>query len=775
MIVDVIFASKSNVDFLSAIKQIKSNFVLPNMDSVTKLQFAAFVFVCALFICAFIAKFLLPLIKSFFVEKEKAYLRKKSFMGGARSTLYAGWIVYMIGFYDIKVDTGTADSFVAFLIRPLISSAEMFVFHSDLLEVSVDCKNNAVFMTAFTIVFAIAIGISSVVVVNCLFNRLFFNLKQRLLWRKFDETNVFFGLNDRSLSLAKDMRANGVRGKMIFVNLVEDQKEIEGHNSLSKILGLRTFHSDKVAVVRKVSGVVINASSSLANDVTMDGRVDSPYALESNGLTGLGRLLSRSKSIRLFFLGDDDNVNVRSSINVVHSHYLTGKEDVVIYCNAPHNSENNTIVDCAQKFEYHLVDDAALSIDNLKMMLDADIPIAHPINYVKVNSAIATVESEFTCLLLGFGRTGQDALRFFYEYGAFVGKDSEKAPFFCKVIDKDMDCLLGGVASNMPAVALDDVEDESGKPIKTKEICFKQQVVGSKEFWRDMADKQCGEHKSFIQKVNCIVVALGSDEENISIATELYEFAVRHNAIDNENGEKLKIFIRQYDTEFGQRLSTVERYYGQENNVIKLFGKMEDMYSYDCIICNKLTNMAKRFYAAYAKATKDVTTWDTRHLGLKSASKDKRIEIRYKESQDRSNSLHQYTKCKLLGLSSPSIPMQFLPSEYPFISDTLLANIMNGEYEFADESEKEKLLWYVRLQNVSHCEHLRWNAAYYMAGFIRNGDEKNFRRKVHRCLVGWNEKDENGKHLLSDLYKLYDYKTVETTIALFCENDEKQY
>ena len=119
--------------------------------------------------------------------------------------------------------------------------------------------------------------------------------------------------------------------------------------------------------------------------------------------------------------------------------------------------------------------------------------------------------------------------------------------------------------------------------------------------------------------------------------------------------------------------------------------------------------------------------------------------------------------------------MQFLPSEYPFISDTLLANIMNGEYEFADESEKEKLLWYVRLQNVSHCEHLRWNAAYYMAGFIRNGDEKNFRRKVHRCLVGWNEKDENGKHLLSDLYKLYDYKTVETTIALFCENDEKQY
>ena len=73
------------------------------------------------------------------------------------------------------------------------------------------------------------------------------------------------------------------------------------------------------------------------------------------------------------------------------------------------------------------------------------------------------------------------------------------------------------------------------------------------------------------------MVALGSDEENISIATELYEFAVRHNAIDNENGEKLKIFIRQYDTEFGQRLSTVERYYGQENNVIKLFGKMEDI------------------------------------------------------------------------------------------------------------------------------------------------------------------------------------------------------
>ena len=58
--------------------------------------------------------------------------------------------------------------------------------------------------------------------------------------------------------------------------------------------------------------------------------------------------------------------------------------------------------------------------------------------------------SGFKSMILGFGETGQDALAFLYEYGAFVGKDKKKVPFVCHVFDNQMDKFMKGIRSHIP-------------------------------------------------------------------------------------------------------------------------------------------------------------------------------------------------------------------------------------------------------------------------------------------------------------------------------------
>lgn len=708
-------------------------------------------------------------IRSIYRKENRKELLKKLFRGFAITILLLGWLVYWVGFCE----GGTADSILAIAIRSFISSLEQFVFHSDLLEVSKVCHDSSWFMTLYTLTYFSAILISSIVIIDCIKDRAAFLIKH-LLWSIFKcrEIHVFFGVNNKSLILAKSLwneynkTQEGItsvhKNRIVIVSFPNEYEETHSHTSLSKIFKLKSLNQEKVQIIRDVNGMVLNASSDIFDDA--GEKVMSPYVLEYNGLEKLISIIKNARKVSLYFLSDNDNKNIRAGINIERSHVLQKKE-VDIYCKARNSYENYVLIDNSRNAMFHLVDDSSLAIRSLMTMRNqSGIPIAHPINYVSINNSIGVVESKFTCLIVGFGQTGQDAMKFLYEYGSFVDGEGNKSPFYCRVVDKNMDQYLGYVASEIPALQIED-DTSVPIPITKKEIELKTCDVHSLQFWKDLEKIDIRTGKSFIEEINCVVVAIGTDEENISLATQLYEFAIRHNAVGNKSRECLKIFVRAYDIEEGERVSMVEKYYNKDNDVIRVFGKISEIYSYDNIVRNELKEKSKEYFKSYNSVIGDNADWDERHNKLREGSMTIRNEVRIKETQDASNVLHQYTKIQLLGLSPLSI--RNLPVDYPFISNEELERICNGNFGTMSEEDKDIKQWYARLQNVSRCEHLRWNAAMYMLGFVRKGTNKDFRLRQHKCLVAWDETDKNGSVLLTDAVKKYDYKVVETTILLY--------
>lgn len=693
------------------------------------------------------------LAKSLANKDRRRFFLNKAFISWAWTTLLGGWFVYMVGFCD----GGTARSPIAIIVRSFLSSLEQFVFHSDLIEVSEDCHGSQWFMTAYTISYFSAVLISSVIVVNCLRNRITFFFR-RLYWSVIHShtVNVFFEINTKSICLAKSIKAKE-SGRIVFIQFPKESEEHKGHNSLSKIFGLNAFNKQQMLAIKGLKSIVMNASSDLFDEDMTDDRCVSPYALESNGLDRLVKLLKDAHSIRLFFLSENENENVRAGINMANSHILIGK-DVEIYCKARQSYENYTLIDNSTNALFHLVDDSSFAVNSLKVM-DWDrtgTPVAHPINYVKVNSALGVVESAFNCMVVGFGQTGQDAMRFLYEFGSFIDRTGRKSPFHCRVIDKDMNSYLGYIASEIPALQIGNGStSDAHKPISSREIELKECDVHSDIFWDDL------EQDDFINKLNCIVVALGSDEENISLATKLYEFALRHDAIGNKERNCLKIFVRGYNSDEEARLRNVESFYRKENDVIRIFGEVSDIYTYDVIIKNKIQEQAKEFFKSYNCAIGETGDWALRRNKLRAGTIDQKVEVRIKEKQDRYNALHQFTKLQLLGITSSVKRDIWLPSVYPFITDEQ-QNINMQCYDglsFPCNEDKELQLWKTRLENVSKCEHLRWNSSMYMLGFVYvDAQKKDFRKRQHKYLVDWSQ--------LDSVVRLYDYKVVETTISL---------
>ena len=100
-----------------------------------------------------------------------------------------------------------------------------------------------------------------------------------------------------------------------------------------------------------------------------------------------------------------------------------------------------------------VVDSSHISVELMKQKVELQ-----PVSYVEVNPD-ATVNTPFKGLIVGFSEVGLDALRFLYEFGAFVKTGStwnnvERSPFHCDVIDKKMDELAGLFIANAPSISI---------------------------------------------------------------------------------------------------------------------------------------------------------------------------------------------------------------------------------------------------------------------------------------------------------------------------------
>lgn len=609
---------------------------------------------------------------------------------------------------------------------------------------------------------------------------------------------VFFGINEPSRLLAKSIKnKEGERSVVIFVE--HKEANLDDQNGWESIVGMFTHRRQTFADADELDARVTFTETRLCN--IDKNQFDNNNILEDINLRKLRYLIQQLTTVsdaelHIFFLSEKEDENIRAlSVLALDStiHQVNESVNLRFYCHARKNGLNRIVEDIAVKhgIEVSIIDSSFLAVELLK----AD-EINHPVHLVELDGDNpTTVKSSFDSLIVGFDEVGRDALKFLYEFGAFVDYRSKadnvmRSPFHCIVVDKNMDDLKGRFETFSPAVLKQRNIDGS------KLVELKTCDIQSGEFFDDIIGL------SLRQELNYVVIAIGDDEMGMSIAIRILNHIRRY----REDLSKLRIYVRSYHSDKESFFKQIADFYNEGYNtdsdkrfttdaIIIPFGQKERIYSYDMIIGEDLTKRGKKFQERYAQAKGD-DLWDTRRLLLtgtarvKGKDKDKKkiLEIipvdkrkasfkdlqslRRKESQDLANALHADTKMYLLRNSlSNDFDWNSFYARY-FKSDGVTAYCEGHhdsiKYPLLSNQENSIIL------NLARLEHLRWNASHEMLGYVKahiglhSCDE---RTREHNCLRPWQELDKESMDVKDSEgwecdYKLFDFAVVDNTILL---------
>lgn len=644
-----------------------------------------------------------------------------------------GVILYMVGFNE----HGSAASNVALLLRSSLSSMEMFVSHSDLIEVNEKFHGNPTYMALFALTHFCAVAISAIFILRLFGFRLVSWVKVMKAyicsWLPLNcNYYVMFGVNSNTLMLANSIhkKRKEEKQRIIFINMPE-----KGHShAATRFSFSHFFHSDSNGIdkyledIEMMGALLFNSSRSFDNPI-LKHSIDDVFkvfqALDFSWIVRmpLQNLLRKSATrknkkfngskVEFFFLSDEekDNLIAVTVLQKIQKKQIDYKNfSFNCYCHA-RKSQNNAAMlnEGALAFKVHIIDTSNLAVLDLKR--DNRF---HPVNFVEKDTNTGTVKSAFTGMVIGFGETGRDAFRFLYEFSSFT-KDNQGNPSAKKihVIDKDIDDLKAEFLEEAPALK------------NNSEI----------EWWNVKSTHSAGywdKLKSVIQELNYIVISVKDDEEAVGIATSIFEYAYRY----RDNLNRFKVFVRLRNSMREDFLRKHKEFF----NVIVPFGSVMDAFSYETINKDVLEKAAKRFkyrydilYGAKFDAIEngneeeyaDEAWLKRRKVYLEETDavkrKESEIKIWYQEEQDRSNVWHIYTKIALVNEDVTPESLQL-------------------------DSNKQLL------QNLSDCEHLRWNAKMELLGFepatsedIKKEEEKSkdkqrdpwrsLKLRRHECIV----------------------------------------
>lgn len=592
---------------------------------------------------------------------------------------------------------------------------------------------------------------------------------------------VFFGMNDPSRLLAKSIKEReGSKAIVVFVeNMAQSNDDTNG---LNNIVGMFTHRRQTFIDADELDARVTFTEIRLC-DISSE-KVEKGDILGDINLLTLRDLIQEvgkgitDAQLHVFFLSENEDENIRAlSVLTLDNSIQQIKENKVLlrfYCHARRNGLNHIIEDIAFKhgLDVRTVDSSNLAVELLKV--DGE---NHPVRFVEIDKASTTVKSSFNSLIVGFDEVGRDALKFLYEFGAFVDygatpEDERRSPFRCIAIDKRMDELKGAFANFAPAVMAAKNNDDHESP----QVELKSCDCLCSEFYDNILTKD------LCKTLNYIVIAIGDDELGMTIAIRILNH-IRRVRKDLHN---MRIFVRSYRPDKEVHMQHIADYYNEGYNrcnkeqnsrlkndaVIKLFGQSKEIYSYDMIINEALTKKGRTYQANYARLSGDKKLWDERRKNeLEKGSLDDIRSLRRKELQDLCNALHADTKVYLL---KNAMEEDFDWSEFinRYFNNENIAQREGGydkiRYTYLTGSENKVIL------NLARLEHIRWTASHEMLGYIKAHDGLHTcdeRTREHNCLRPWHELDDESRvvtrteHWDCD-YKLYDFIVVDNSILL---------
>lgn len=605
---------------------------------------------------------------------------------------------------------------------------------------------------------------------------------------------VFFGMNGPSKLLAGSIKEReGEKAVVVFVE--NSHVDDNAQNGWSNIIGMFTHRMQTFVDVDDLDACVTFTEIRLCDigNERQDGNTEVDV-LEEINLLKLKELIGQLErgiedaQLHIFFLSDNEDENIRAlstlaldkTIHQISSNANVGEQHIKqrFYCHARQNGLNRVVEDIAVKrgLEVRIVDSSHLAVELLKAdeknqpVRLVDLDTEHP----------TTVSSPFTSLIVGFDEVGHDALKFLYEFGAFVDSkasptDERRSPFRCVVVDVRMDEQKGVFSTFAPAVMQQKNRDGSSL------VELRQCNCLSGEFFSDVVSPD------FCKVLNYIVIAVGDDERGMMLAIRL----LNHIRREREDLSRLRIFVRSYSADKEAYMQRIANHYNEGYNadckneaykteaLIIPFGQMRQIYSFDMIVNEELTEKGKTFQAGYARLKGEKVLWDARRAKeLKKGSINSLRTLRRKESQDLANALHASTKMYLLKEAlSKAVGAEydwgkFLDAYFDENGNTKCEGAYDEiDYPGLSPLEKEAIL------NLARLEHLRWVASHEMLGYIRPHTDHtelhccDERTREHNCLIPWQELDEEGRTVTREEgwkcdYKSFDFAVVDTSILL---------
>ena len=643
-----------------------------------------------------------------------------------------GVVVYIIGFYRDELN------WLSVIPRAIISSFKMFVVTNELARVPKELQENAIYMSAFSIVHFIAAFITFLFI----FKMVGYKIKSslRLIFYKWFHSkgkvvHLFWGVNEASCLLAEDIRKNHATETIIFVDIDEEcDDNTQKKATLSHITNTITIRNSEIARLDAIDALVDHCYNGPAT-LKCDNETDIFGSLH---LKNIGTIVQKSNRSYFYFLSNDEAQNMAGALNLQKDKRLRSMVDnkPIIYVHARRDA-NNEVFDHysqydedSQRMEIKIVDSAYLSIVTLKQD-----EAALPVNCVKIDKATGLVNSPFTSLIVGFGSTGQEAFKFLYEYSAFVGPDLKKSPFKCYAIDEKMNKIAGLIRKKMPAIGED-------------ELTLVQATVDSEEFWENI--------ETLISGLNYVVIALNNDSMGLSLAVNLFKYALKYRP---SSSPMLKIMVRCYDNGNEKRMTEVVNNLNKSiegNNIeIRLYGREKDLYCCNTILSDATLTEAKEFNNVYENSElsaeeqweKNFGEDDMIRLLKKKMSRYHAIyDIKRRIAQNISNSLHRRTKMILMGFGKDETSER-LRLYYGYVMSR-----EEGTTKYKCSKADAQLL-----QNIAMVEHERWIASHKLMGYTYN-PVNDCVQKHHKCICHWDDLDE--------VTQSYDCNVVDTTIKM---------
>ncbi len=664
--------------------------------------------------------------------------------------MVAGLLLYGVAFWEGR----NAGNLIVMIPKTIVSALGMFVSSSDIVELKSEMKHNVLFMTLFTLVHFSAVLISIMVILKVLGYKFRSFLKMHFQ-KPADRTLVFFGINDNSLMLAESIHEKEKENvSIVFVELPSVDKY--EYNPLVGLFNKNSIQRSSICRMEEMGAYMIKAQH-VFQDINQNEACTSSAGniYMALGLDTLNCFIRHTKAVQFYFLSDSEQENMDNLMDII-KFYGTADFDRIpvekIYCHARRNSLNSIIGRTSQKIQF--ADSSNLSVLQLLKKV-----AYQPAAFVEIDTERAVVTSDFNALVVGFGETGRDAFNFLYEFSSFLGPDGELAPRTIHVADAKLSERKTKFLNNNPA--LKDKGDINW---------WADMSIDSREFW----DK----YMEMVDRLNYIVITLGDDKMASDLAVKMYQMAYRYRG----NLNRFKIFVRLKDSDSAQLLNHVSEYYTKKSNrddkgseTLVPFGTYRTLFNAEIFDTEIVDKDASEFSDQYYEIYQQINEKLDEETAPAPTCLAKDVKNQTNSQQDVSNVRHISTKLLLAGVIVFDSNNQPLCDVDRMEKLRLISERVGLEYLNAPVGSPEFTL----MENLSLCEHLRWNAKMELMGFVPGEmnpkvkyPERSYDFKTHECLVSCHELNTVPKF---QSVKIYDWAVVELSMKYYDDKKNKRY